>query len=120
MNRLLLLLIIMFWLTANFALADQAQIRAAKLNKDGDTWTVYVTIFHADTGWDHYADGWRVLDHQGNELGRRTLYHPHVDEQPFTRSLSGVNIPSELKQVYIQAHDKVHGWNPDNYKVDLN
>ena len=44
---------------------------------------------HPDTGWDDYADGWRVLDMDGNELGMRVLHHPHVDEQPFTRSLSG-------------------------------
>jgi len=33
-----------------------------------------------------YADAWRVLDSQGNQLGIRVLGHDHASEQPFTRS----------------------------------
>ena len=43
-----------------------------------------VTVQHADTGWDHYADAWEVLAPDGTVLGTRTLLHPHTDEQPFT------------------------------------
>jgi hypothetical protein len=78
-----------------------------------------VTLKHADTGWEHYADAWRVLSPSGEELGKRVLYHPHVDEQPFTRSLGNINIPADLTEVYIEAHDKVHGWNPQRLKVPL-
>ena len=119
MNRLILLLFIFFWLSLVPAFADQAIIKEAKLKKVGESWTAYVTILHGDTGWEHYADGWRILDSKGNELGHRILYHPHVDEQPFTRSLSGIQIPSGLKVVYIQAHDKVHGWNTDKVEVEV-
>jgi hypothetical protein len=42
-------------------------------------------------------------------LGSRTLYHPHVDEQPFTRSLDNVAIPTDVTTVVIRAHDTVHG-----------
>lgn len=91
---------------------------SARQSSDG-TWRFDVTISHPDTGWDHYADGWRVLDMNGNELGMRVLHHPHVEEQPFTRSLSGVRIPEGTKQVQIQARDTPAGWNDSVTKVNL-
>ena len=69
-----------------------------------------VTVRHADEGWSHYADKWDVVAPDGKVLGTRTLYHPHVDEQPFTRSLSGVKIPDSIKEVTLRAHDSVHGY----------
>lgn len=69
-----------------------------------------VTLSHPDTGWDHYADAWEVLDMEGNSLGTRELAHPHVTEQPFTRSLN-VTLPGAAPwQVQIRARDNVHGW----------
>ena len=47
------------------------------------------------------------------------LYHPHVEEQPFTRSLSGVQVPDDLKQVVIRGHDKVHGTGGVEMTIDL-
>ncbi|MEO9576484.1 MAG: hypothetical protein ABJ263_20805 [Tateyamaria sp.] len=84
-----------------------------------ETYRFDVTIRHPDTGWDHYADGWRVLDLDGNELGMRVLYHPHVNEQPFTRSLDGVKIPNGTIQVQVQARDLPEGWNDGTTIVDL-
>lgn len=96
------------------ALAEDPEITNITAQKTGqDTWRFDVTIKHPDTGWDHYADGWRVLDMRGNELGMRVLAHPHVDEQPFTRSLSGVRIPAGTTQVQVQARDHPAGWNSD-------
>lgn len=69
-----------------------------------------VTVKHADSGWEHYADRWEILTPDGRLLAVRTLYHPHVDEQPFTRSLSPVKIPAGLDRVLVRAHDKVHGY----------
>ena len=71
--------------------------------------TVHATVRHADEGWDHYADGFDVLAPDGTVLGTRVLAHPHVNEQPFTRSLSGVRIPPGMHAVTIRAHDSVHG-----------
>jgi hypothetical protein len=105
----------------NTAYANDVKILAADFqSNDGNRWSVNVTLQHADTGWDHYADNWRVVDSQGNVLGDRVLYHPHVDEQPFTRGLSDVKVPEGITTVYIEAHDKVHGWTPNRLKVDLN
>ncbi len=99
--------------------ADQAVILHAEFEQQATNWTVSVTLQHADTGWDHYADSWRIVTADGKVLGHRTLYHPHVNEQPFTRNLSGVNIPAELNTVYVEAHDKVHGWNKERLEVNL-
>lgn len=78
-----------------------------------------VTLSHPDTGWDHYADGWEVLDANGNSLGVRELLHPHVTEQPFTRSLSGVQIPEGTTVVYVRARCNVDGWSDALYEVNL-
>lgn len=92
------------------ALADPPRIDHVTAGHSAGSWRFDVTLSHPDTGWDHYADGWRVLDMQGNELGLRVLAHPHVTEQPFTRSLSGVNIPRGTTQVQIQARCLQDGW----------
>ena len=62
---------------------------------------------HGDTGWDDYADGWRLIwarmAHVG--LSRRGFWPiPHVNEQPFTRSLSGVTLPEG--KVMVESVDQ--------------
>ena len=69
-----------------------------------------VTLLHADTGWDDYADGWEILSLDGTSLGFRKLHHPHVNEQPFTRSLGGVTLPDGTSQVLVRARTNVSGW----------
>lgn len=100
--------------------ANEVEIRKVELRKSGNNWTFNVTIKHADTGWNHYADAWRVVDENGKQIKIRILAHPHVDEQPFTRSLTGVTIPHGAKTVTIEARDKVHGWSKDKVVIDLN
>ena len=91
------------------AIAGEADVVAATAQRTGATWRFDVTVAHADSGWDHYADRWDVLAPDGTLLGSRTLLHPHETEQPFTRSLDGVTVPSGVTAVVIRAHDKVHG-----------
>jgi len=78
-----------------------------------------VTLEHDDSGWEHYADAWRVVGRDGAVFGTRTLYHPHENEQPFTRSLSGIAIPPGTGTVWVEAHDKVHGWSSGRLELDL-
>ena len=99
--------------------AGDVEIVMAVLSKQGDQWACETTLRHDDRGWDHYADAWRVVTAAGKILGTRTLYHPHVDEQPFTRRLRDITIPAETKIVFIEAHDKVHGWSATRVEVDL-
>ena len=100
-------------------LADPPKIEDVRATKSGGTWRFDVTLSHPDTGWDHYADGWRVLDRDGNEIGLRVLLHPHETEQPFTRSLSGVRVPAGARQVMIEARDNVDGWTGQPMTLDL-
>ena len=93
------------------AIAASADVVAVKVTSAGpERYRFDVTVRHPDTGWDHYADKWEVVAPDGRVLGTRTLLHPHVDEQPFTRSLGGVGIPADVKQVLIRAHDNVDGY----------
>ena len=94
-------------------------LAAAIIHQSHGEYLVNVKLEHHDTGWQHYADEWRLVDNKGNILGSRVLQHPHVHEQPFTRSLSNVKISSELETVYIEAHDKVHGWTKNHLMIDL-
>jgi len=92
------------------AQADPAVVENATARESGAGWSFDVTLSHGDTGWDDYADGWRIEDASGTVLGTRELLHPHVEEQPFTRSLSGVSIPEGTGTVYIRARTNVEGW----------
>lgn len=85
---------------------------------DGGTWTFSVTVsspYETGDGWDKYADAWEVRDTAATAtatvvLGTRVLLHPHVAEQPFTRSLSGVAVPEAVESVTIAARDSVAGF----------
>ncbi len=102
-----------------FAAADQPEIVNVSVKKSGMTWRMDVTVRHPDTGWDHFADGWEVLDAAGNRLGYRELMHPHVDEQPFTRSLSSLVVPDGTREVFLRVHCSQHGWSEDKKRVEL-
>jgi hypothetical protein len=101
------------------AFADDAIIEDATARASGNGWSFSVTLSHGDTGWDDYADGWRVVTKDGTELGMRVLYHPHVEEQPFTRSLGGVSIPDGIETVYIEARTNADGWGAARFPVSL-
>lgn len=101
------------------ATANEVEIVNVMLEPSAHRWTFHVTLKHGDTGWDHYADDWRIVDAKGTELGNRKLWHPHTDEQPFTRTLANVLIPNGTHVIYIEAHDKVHGWSKQRVQIDL-
>ena len=101
------------------AFADSPEVLDTQIRKVGMDWRVDVTLAHPDTGWDHYADGWEVLDSAGNSLGHRELLHPHIDEQPFTRSLHNVVLPDGAEEIYIKARCNRDGWGAVMHQVRL-
>lgn len=113
-----LLLITAFFTTS--LPANDATIVDAKISASGgdNMFRIDVTIEHADEGWDHYANRWDILDENGTLLGSRVLHHPHVNEQPFTRSLS-LTIPSGVSEISIVASDSVHGDNTKTMKLQV-
>jgi len=99
-------------------MANEAVIENVEVQKGTDgNFAFQVRILHKDSGWDHYVDGYEVLDAEGNVLGTRKLWHPHEHEQPFTRGLSGVNVKGQ-DVVYIRAHDSVDGYSK-RFRVEL-
>ena len=116
--KLTTLLIAGLIFTSSTVLAGEADVVAVNVKMTGsDTFGFDVTVRHADEGWKHYADKWDVVAPDGTVLGTRILYHPHEDEQPFTRSLSGVKIPGSINEVTVRAHDSVHGYGGKTVKV---
>ena len=112
-------LAITFLLVSKQAYAGEADIVDVKAQLNTTGWNFEVTVRHADEGWDHYADKWDIVAPDGTVLGTRELAHPHENEQPFTRSLSGVQIPDTIGQVTVKAHDSVHGYGGTELTISL-
>lgn len=108
-----------FIASTGLASADPAVVEKVDARAGTSGWNFSVTLSHGDTGWDDYADGWRVLAPDGTVLGTRVLAHPHVNEQPFTRSLGGVAIPEGLSVVQVEASTNNGGWDSTLFEVRL-
>ncbi len=101
-------------------LAGDPSVLDVKVSPNGDgTYGFSTTVFHKDTGWKHYADKWDIIGPDGEVIATRVLYHPHVDEQPFTRSLGRVAIPVGLREVMVRAHCSVDGDGTRTFRVKL-
>ncbi len=107
------------FLFAAQAQAGKPEVVDAKARVVGGGYGFSVTVRHADEGWKHYADRWEIIGPENRVLGVRVLLHPHVNEQPFTRSLSGVTIPPDVKAVTIRVHDLKHGYGKKGFTLAL-
>lgn len=95
-----------FCLLAAPALADPPEVLGAEYAPG----RISVTLAHGDTGWEDYADAWEVLDMEGTRLALRELAHPHVEEQPFTRSTT-LDLPGTGPwQVQVRARTNLGEW----------
>lgn len=100
--------------------AAEADVLIATAQKQSDgSYRISATVRRDDTGWDHYADAFDVSLPDGTVLGTRVLHHPRETEQPFTRSLSGIQVPAGVKTVIVRAHDKVHGYGSKEFRLNL-
>lgn len=99
--------------------ADFPDVLAAELTSDGDSYSLEVTMSSEYDTPERYADGWRVLDAEGNELGTMELGHDHASEQPFTRSQSDLEIPDGVETVTVEGHDLVNGYGGATVEVDV-
>lgn len=91
---------------------------AATENADG-TWRFDVTLSSPYDTPERYADAWRVIAPDGTVLGVRELAHDHQFEQPFTRSLSGVEVPDQVTSVTIEGRDQRNGWGGESLEFEL-
>jgi len=86
-----------------------ADVVAVAVEAAGGGYRFDVTVRSSDTGWEKYADVWEVRDAGGEVLATRVLTHPHETEQPFTRSVDGVEIDAGTT-VEVWARDSVAGF----------
>ncbi|MEM6410540.1 MAG: hypothetical protein AAF683_03285 [Pseudomonadota bacterium] len=116
----LFILIFCFLMLAVTSTAGEADVLSVdiRLGADG-AYTIFVEVEHADDGWDHYADAWEVVAPDGTVLATRILAHPHVNEQPFIRSLSGVEIPDDIQEVRVRGRDLVHEYGGKEISVPV-
>ena len=120
MKIFLIFFVLGFFLYMPVLSAGEADVLKVEVRKEShQTYFFSVTVLHNDTGWKHYADRWDILGKDGTVFGTRVLYHPHVNEQPFTRSLSGVKIPDPVKTVLVRGHDSVHQYGGKIVSVEL-
>lgn len=85
---------------------DYAHVMGVEYRRtDAGTYTMSASVRHNDQGWDDYADMIRFSG-ESVQNGERELMHPHENEQPFTRSQSGV---SATGKVLVSAADNVQG-----------
>ena len=101
---------------ADWGVFDYAHVLGATFTRTAaDTYTVSATVRHDDMGWDDYADAFEVMGERV-ENGLRELLHPHVEEQPFTRSQTGVEASGE---VWLEAKTNTLGSGGSKIYVDL-
>ncbi len=111
---------LLLFASAQPTLAGEADVLNVKVQKSANgTYNFSVTVKHADAGWDHYANKWEVVTPDGQVIATRVLAHPHDNEQPFTRSKSGVKVPEGITEVVVRAGDSVHGLGGKEMKVKL-
>jgi hypothetical protein len=108
------------FLITTVAHAEPADVLNVEVNNQGETrYTFKVTVQHADTGWDHYADAWVIFTEDGEYLASRNLQHPHIKEQPFTRSLPNLPVSEAITNVVIRAHCSRDGFVGKEITVQL-
>lgn len=118
MNRLFVMAVLLA--SCPLALAGEADVLDVDVSCNSDSICRFdVTLKHGDEGWKHYANRWEVLSADGEILATRVLAHPHVNEQPFTRSLANVKVPSDLVEVIVRAHDLIHEYGGKEFVVKL-
>lgn len=115
------LVVIVFIAASNFCKqlwASEVKIIGVDMAVTGkNQYRFAVTLLHEDAGWNHYANKWEIRTLDDEVLGTRVLGHPHVKEQPFTRSLFGVQIPSSITQVKIVAFDSLNEQSADRVVI---
>jgi len=78
-----------------------------------------VTLSSPYDSAERYADAFRVVGDDGRVYGIQELTHDHATEQPFTRMLSGVQIPAYVSTVTIEGRDQTYGWGGQTLVIDL-
>lgn len=93
-------------------------VLSAEVAEDGSS--VAVTVSSPYDSPDRYADAIRVRSADGAEVyGERPLTHDHAAEQPFTRSVTDLEIPAGVREAVVEGRDQVSGWGGDTVTITL-
>lgn len=104
---------------SSYLFAGKVDVLAVDYNCDKSMVCSFdVTLKHDDTSWKHYANKYDILA-DGKVIATRVLWHPHIDEQPFTRLISNVKIPKGITFIVVRGHDLIHGYGGKELRVDL-
>lgn len=110
----------LFLLISYICNAGEADVLSAEVeHTGGDFYRFTVTVEHDDEDWEHFAKAWEIIDMEGNILGARILLHPHINEQPFTRSHT-ISLPENINRVTIRAYDLIHKFGGKEITIDIN
>lgn len=91
---------------------------SAEVAEDGAS--VAVTVSSPYDSPDRYADAIRVRSADGAEVyGERALTHDHAAEQPFTRSITDLEVPDGVREAVVEGRDQVSGWGGDTVTITL-
>ena len=96
------------------------EVIGVQLVSRGDrVYDVVVSISSPYDSPERYADGWRVLDEQGNVLGTHTLMHDHASEQPFTRTQRALEIPEGVARITVEGRDLANGFGGGTLSIEI-
>lgn len=93
------------------AVIPVAVVEAVGVSGGPGSYSFNVTIRSPESGCDQYADWWEVISVDGELLYRRVLLHPHVSEQPFTRSGGPVRA-EPATELIVRGHMSTGGYGP--------
>jgi hypothetical protein len=89
--------------------ADYAVVQKVSVSGKEGSYTFSVELKSPDKGCNQYANWWEVVTEDEILVYRRILGHSHVQEQPFTRSGSNLNILAG-DAVIIRGHMNTTGY----------
>lgn len=94
-----------------------AEIKKVSASKSflGSSFSLYATIKSSDKDCDHYVNWREAVSEDGILLYRRTLGHPHSNEQPFNRGGSTGSIKEDTV-FYVRAHIHPYGYSNKGMK----
>jgi len=94
-------------------------IVGVEVSRSGSGYTFAVTLSSPYDTAQRYANAFRVRAEDGTVYGVNELTHDHASEQPFTRSLFGVQIPAGVTNVVVEGLDQANGWGGGTQAVEL-
>lgn len=55
----------------------------------------------------------------GTVLGNHELLHAHPNEQPFTRTQTGLEIPQDVQKITVEARDLKNGYGGETVTIPV-